>query len=69
MNNDPSGKSRFAYNVVVNPHTKPYEVSVIRMQAENSFMIGNSISGSKYTSAAYYHGEFNVTEISNTASK
>lgn len=59
----------FAYNVVVNPHTNPFEISVIRMQAEDSFMIGNSISGSEYTSGAYYHGKFNVTEISNTAGK
>jgi len=56
-------------NRIVNPQTKPFEVGVLRMQAQNSYVIGNSITGSNYTAAALDHGAFNVTQVGNTVEK
>ena len=56
-------------NHIVNPHTTPVDVAVIRMEATNSYVIGNSITGTDYTGGSYYFGKSDVTRRANTSEK
>jgi hypothetical protein len=56
---------KFSDNVIVEPHTRPGEMGVVRMEAKNSEVTGNSITGSKYHSSAIYHGSFGGIEKTN----
>jgi hypothetical protein len=56
---------KFSNNVIVEPHTRPGEMGVVRMEAKYSEVTGNSIAGSKYHSTAIYHGKFSGVEQTN----
>jgi hypothetical protein len=59
----------FTNNVIVDPETKRSEISVIRMEAENSVVTHNSITGSRYQAGPIFHGRFKDTEQANTVSR
>lgn len=55
----------FSRNVILNPQTRPPEIGVIRMEADQSAVTDNVVIGSGYKTGKTYHGAFSGEDRGN----
>ena len=59
----------FADNKILDPQTVGGEVAVVRMEAANASVTGNTIAGSGYRAAPIGHGTFPAADRGNTITR